>query len=139
MKKVLSVAELLARKKEKDQSRRKPLVPVTTEKKVEVLSAQLPTLKTPEAKKKAGEIFEKYGVEPIEELIKLATEKDDKNEHVLPHGMRVKIWSDLASYRAPKMKTIETQSDVTHHVNVTVMRFGTGEVVKKHVFDIDKS
>lgn len=83
-----------------------------------------------------AEMFERYGIDPAEELIKIATETVngpggtpvlvcDKQE-------RISIWRDLLQYRYPKLKAMEVAGKVDHNLNVTILRFsgeGGGEPV----------
>ncbi len=63
-------------------------------------------------------IFEKYHVEPIEELIKLATEGK------LTPEQRARVWSELAAYKHPKLKSVEMTGSVDMNFTIVVRKFG---------------
>jgi hypothetical protein len=77
------------------------------------------------------ELCNKYGVEPAEELIKLATERDAMGQFVLPNGERIKIWSELIQYRMPKMKSLEVQGQVDHNITIKVVSFRDNKTIEQ--------
>ncbi len=63
-------------------------------------------------------IFKKYGVEPVEELIRMATQEG------LSPDQRIKVWTELAAYRHPKLKSVEVNGQVDMNFTIVVKKFG---------------
>lgn len=65
----------------------------------------------------------KHGVEPAEELMKLALQKNAEGQFLLGPSDRIRIWSELIQYRMPKMKSLEVSGQVQTDVTVRVVSF----------------
>jgi len=63
-------------------------------------------------------IFKKYSVEPLEELLKLGISGS------LTNDQKIKVWSELASYRHPKLKSVEMTGAVDMNFTIVVRKFG---------------
>jgi len=119
-KKVPSVEELRANK-----SGKAPVAP-SPERRVQELQDEVNRLrlaaqKMPTKAQLASElmdIFAKYKVEPIEELIKLGMSGD------LTPDQSIKVWTELAAYRHPKRKAVEMTGSVDMNFTVVVRKFG---------------
>lgn len=68
--------------------------------------------------------IEKYKCEPVDELLRMATEKDDEGNYTLGPLARMRIMFELAAYRIPKVKQTETHHEHDHNINVVVQNFG---------------
>ena len=74
--------------------------------------------------------IDKHGVEPVDELLKMATAQDEAGEYLLTTNLRVKILLELAEYRIPKVKTSEVHHDHEHNFNVRIHSFdGNGPAI----------
>ena len=70
------------------------------------------------------ELCRKHGVQPAEELIKMALENGLDGKPMLTSDQRIKIWAELLSYQMPKLKAVENHSQVDASLTVVVRRFG---------------
>lgn len=70
-------------------------------------------------KEKADAILARYEVEPMEELIKIATGHHGE----ISIELQTKIWSDLLQYRMPKLKAVEMSGQVDTTLNVSIVQF----------------
>jgi pimeloyl-CoA synthetase len=68
--------------------------------------------------------IDKYGIEPVDELLRMAIERDAYGEYTLPHNTRAKILLELAEFRIPKIKQQEVRVDHDHHFVVKIQKFG---------------
>lgn len=84
-----------------------------------------------EMRRQLGEILEKYGIEPAEELIKLATEVDGNGKLVATRSERTKIWTEILQYRMPKLKSVEMSGTVDNTITVVVRKFGGDTIVER--------
>lgn len=75
------------------------------------------------------ELFKRHGVEPAEELVRMATERDALGNFILTIDQRIKIWSDLLSYRMPRLKAMEVSGQLDHSLTVIVRKFGEGDML----------
>jgi hypothetical protein len=92
-----------------------------------------------ELRKSLEAILEAHGVEPAEELIKMATERNEQGQLILPPGERLRIWSELLQYRMPKLKSTEMSGQIDHTITVVVRKFGSNVVegiASQRVIDI---
>jgi len=92
---------------------------------------KLQALSPVELRAKLDQLFEKYGVEPAEELIQLATMRDESGRLVLAVQDRIKIWSELLQYRMAKLKSMDVSGQVDLSLTIEVVKFGTGEVIEQ--------
>lgn len=90
-----------------------------------------------EMRKSLDSLLEFYQIEPAEELIKAATEKTVDGRFALPVGDRMEIWSTLLQYRMPKLKATEISGKVDQNITIKVLHFGTKQVIKEKVIDIN--
>jgi hypothetical protein len=74
-------------------------------------------------------LLDKYGLHPVEEMIKWIQGKQDPNVMPLTSDQRVKLLSELASYTVPKLKSVE--HNVTGEVGMTIRIVKFGDAVKE--------
>lgn len=80
-----------------------------------------------ELKKTLDLLFESYGIDPAKELVELAISTDGNGNFLCTIDQRIKIWAELLSYRAPKLKAIEMSGHVDHEMTVVVQKFEMGK------------
>lgn len=72
----------------------------------------------------------KYGVDPADELVRMALEQDDTGKFILTADQRIGIWKELLSYRLPKLKSAQMAGQIDQSLTVIVKRFGeNGQLV----------
>lgn len=76
-------------------------------------------------------MLKKYGVEPAEELVKMAVARDASGEFVLTTDQRIRVWEGLMAYQMPKLKAIEMSGTIDHELTVVVRRFDVDTVVDR--------
>lgn len=81
-------------------------------------------------------ICERHGVEPADELIRIATARDEEGRHILPAKERASIWADLLQYRMPKLRATEVSGKIDHSLTIVVQRFGSGEKLSEKRIDM---
>jgi hypothetical protein len=86
-------------------------------------------------KRTLDDVLDKYGVEPAEELVKLAVERiSATGAFILDVDQRIQIWRDLLQYRMPKLRAVETHGTLDHTITVEIKRFGdtddVGQVIE---------
>lgn len=111
------------------------------ENKVNELKNKVSDLKSKPTALRRGldEIFQEYGVEPAEELVRLAVEKMESGIHVLDTDQRIQIWRDLLQYRMPKLRAVETKGTVDHKISITIKRFGDKARDDGKVIEMDQT
>jgi hypothetical protein len=71
------------------------------------------------------EAVKKYGIEPIDELLRLVAERDpETGRFVLPPNLRIKVLLDLLDYRMPKSKAVESVHEGDYNYTVVIQNFG---------------
>lgn len=76
------------------------------------------TLTPAEVREKLEEILVNRKIEPVEMLLDMVVSKDEDGKPLLSNGDRIRILSELNSYRMPKLKAVETH--VEHDMNISV-------------------
>ena len=73
-------------------------------------------------------LFQKYGMSPAEELVKIVMERralpDGGSVFAISAELRAKILGDLMQYCVPKLRSVEVQGTVEHSHNITIVRYG---------------
>lgn len=82
-------------------------------------------------------ILKRYGVEPIEELLKLLMERGPDGNLLMGVMDRAEVWQNLLQYRMPKLRAVEHTGTVNQQVNIVVMKFGTQEVIERRPLVLD--
>lgn len=83
-------------------------------------------------------LLQHYDVEPAEEIIKLAIEKDEAGNFITSRDKRIEIWEGLMQYRNQKLKATEHSGHVDQNINVTVLDFSSRTVIQKQVIELAK-
>ena len=108
----------------------------------ERLKAELATLKTrgkmtlSEQRQSLDKILEKYGVHPVEELVRLAVSKKPDGTDELSKDQQIRIWTEIAQYQVPKLKSVEQHSQVDHTHTIIIRRFGDKALSTPKTIDI---
>lgn len=102
------------------------------------LSLSLPEALTP-AKLREGldEILKRFGVEPVEEVIKILTDRDEAGRYHLTAKDRAHLWMELMQYRMPKLRSMEHSGTVDANLTLVVMKFSTNEVIERKAIPLD--
>lgn len=69
--------------------------------------------------------LQKYGVDPADELTKMAIECDETGKFILTADQRIKIWLELLSYRMPKLKSAQVAGQIDTQMTIVVKKFGS--------------
>lgn len=81
-----------------------------------------------ERRQKLDDLLAKHGVEPAEELLKMAMQtRRDANGNEIPvlsARERKDIWTELMSYRMPKLKSVQLEGKLDTNINITIIRYG---------------
>lgn len=75
------------------------------------------------------QLFKRHGVEPAEELLKMAMKRDAIGNFELTTDQRIKVWAELLAYRMPKLKAQEVSGQIDHSLTVIVRKFGDGDTL----------
>ncbi len=70
---------------------------------------------------KIDELFTRHGVDPAEELMKMAT-ATTPNGFQLTTEQRIQVWSKLIEYKYPKLSVMKTAAHIDHSVTVVVRK-----------------
>lgn len=107
---------------------------------VEHLQEQLRAAKvSPRALKLTfDEICQRHGVEPAEELIKLANWRNAEGQLMLSAELRISIWKELLQYRTPKLRSVEMTGHVDHNLTINVVQFGSGKVMGTRTINLSQ-
>ena len=139
----MSVEEILARKrlKESGQNPDSATEVLSLRNKLkaaeEALAEKNKKPTTPaEARKSLEQLLEHYEVSPAEELIKIACEKREDGQHLLPVMDRVAIWQGMMRYTNAQLKAVEHSGKIDTSINVTVMDYSTKVVVDQRTLII---
>jgi hypothetical protein len=71
-----------------------------------------------------GNIIEKFGCEPIEEVLRMCYEKDAQDRYILSPDQRIRVLLEVNQYRMPKLKSVEHSGEVKHNIQVVLKRSG---------------
>ena len=131
---ILSPEELAARRARKEAG-----LPPTNERDTLVLKTKVAELQeklerqelaaatkgptTQSLRKDLDKLFSHYDIEPAEELIKIATEKNENGSFKLTSIERAQIWENLMQYRMPKLRATEKSGKVEHNLTIKVVTF----------------
>lgn len=83
-----------------------------------------------ELKARLDELFDRYGVEPAEELIQLATGLNAEGAPLLNVQDRIRVWTELLQYRMPKLRSMELSGKVDTDLTLKIVRFSDGAVLE---------
>lgn len=99
-------------------------------------------------RKTLADLFKQYGIDPAEELIKIATETYEDNEgktrFVSTRQERTDIYMKLLEYRYPKLKAVEMSGQIDASLTISIVRFGEDgtrlpSMEPRKIIDIDES
>jgi len=68
-------------------------------------------------------MFKEAGFNPIQALVDYVTETDEEGNLVLPLKDRITLTKELASYYAPKPKSVDIQADIQGNMTINVVDF----------------
>jgi hypothetical protein len=101
------------------------------------------SLSVADRRKIFDDLLEKHGVEPAEELLRMATatrvNQEGQEIPVLDTATRIDIWKELLSYRMPKLKAVQLEGKVDTNINITIVRYGDDGTVRREKTIQDKA
>jgi type I site-specific restriction-modification system R (restriction) subunit len=146
--KVLTVEQLIARKKMRESG-----VPDDVINKQLQLSSKVKSLEKAlqtkgddadieELKKEVDQnisaILAKHGVTPVDELIKIATEKDDKGQFTASRDQRIRIWQDMLQYTNSKLRSVEMHGMIKGDFRIQLVNYGAeGQILEEKPLVLD--
>jgi hypothetical protein len=87
-------------------------------------------------------VLEKHGVEPAEELIRIAQATTPEGHYLASLELRKSIWAELLAYRMPRLRSTEVSGTVDHSMTIKVVQFskdGGEKLIEERVIDVEAS
>lgn len=80
------------------------------------------------------DICEKKDYKPLEELVDIVQDKDNKFKLTL--DQKIGIHKELLQYIAPKLKAVDIQANVQGDIKINVVRFSDNELLDSKVVEV---